>query len=270
MIDLDAYCARVGYDGARAPTLAALRALHLLQPQAIAFENLDPLLKRPVLLDPRSLGQKLLHEKRGGYCFEQNLLFAHVLRELGFKVTELAARVLWNVPPGVDTPRVHMLLLVDVGRQRYLADVGFGGNVLTSPLLLDMGGEQATPHEPFQVVKDGERYVLQFRLREEWVKLYRFDLSEQVQADHEQGNWFVSTHPRSIFVNGLLAARAEPDKRYTLGNNVLSVHRLGGGTEKNVLKSAAELRDALADLFKIRLAGLDGLDPALARLAALP
>jgi N-hydroxyarylamine O-acetyltransferase len=266
MIDLDAYCARVGYDGPRTTTLETLRALHLLQPQAIAFENLDPLLKRPVRLDPASLEEKLLHNGRGGYCYEQNLLFAHALRALGFQVNEHAARVLWNVPAGVNTPRVHMLLLVDLGGERYLADVGFGGNVLTAPLLLNSTAEQETPHEPFQLRKDGDRYLLQFKMRGEWVKLYRFDLSEQMQADHEQGNWFVSTHPHSIFVNGLLGARAEPDRRYALANNVLSVHRLDGGSEKRTL-SAPELRDALGDLFKVRLADLEGLDATLERLA---
>ena len=140
MIDLDAYCRRVGYDGPRTATLETLRALHLLQPQAIAFENLDPLLGRPVLLDAASLERKLLHEGRGGYCYEQNLLFAHVLRALGFNVSEHAARVLWNVPDGVKTPRSHMLLIVDLDGERYLTDVGFGGNVLTAPLLLNDAG----------------------------------------------------------------------------------------------------------------------------------
>jgi N-hydroxyarylamine O-acetyltransferase len=266
MIDLNAYCTRIGYDGPRTPTLETLRELHLLQPQAIAFENLDPLLKRPVRLDAASLEQKMLHGGRGGYCFEQNLLFAHVLRAIGFNVTELAARVLWNVPPGVSTPRVHMLLAVDVDGQRYLTDAGFGGNVLTGPLLLDALQEQATPHESFQVLKDDDKYILQFKMRGDWVKLYRFDLSEQLLTDHEQGNWFVSTHPHSIFVNGLLAARAEPGRRYALGNNELSVHILNGASEKRTLKTVGEMRDALTDLFKLRLAGLDGLDAALARL----
>jgi N-hydroxyarylamine O-acetyltransferase len=153
VIDLAAYFVRIGYDGARIPTLETLRELHRLQPQAIAFENLDPLLKRPVRLDAPSLEEKMVHGGRGGYCFEQNILFAHALRAIGFKVTELAARVLWNVPAGVTTPRVHMLLLVDIDGQRYLTDAGFGGNVLTSPLLLDSTQEQATPHEPFQVLK---------------------------------------------------------------------------------------------------------------------
>ena len=105
MIDLDAYCARLGYDGPRDASLKTLHDLHYLHPQAIAFENLDPLLGRPVKLDPASLQAKLVAGGRGGYCFEHNTLFAGVLRTLGFKVQEATARVRWSVPPGVGTPR---------------------------------------------------------------------------------------------------------------------------------------------------------------------
>ena len=266
-IDLDAYFARIDYAGGRSATLDTLKALHLLQPQAIAFENLDPLRGRPVRLDAQAIERKLIHDGRGGYCYEQNLLFAHALRAMGFAVSEHAARVLWQVPAGVQTPRVHMLLVVDLDGERYLVDAGFGGNVLTAPLLLNSVAEQETPHEPFQVLREGDHYTLQFRLQDRWMKLYRFDLSEQLQSDHEQGSWFVSTHPQSIFVNGLMGARAEGDRRYALANNTLSVHRKDG-SEKRVLRSVAELRDALTDLFRVRIAGLDGLDTALARLTA--
>jgi N-hydroxyarylamine O-acetyltransferase len=269
-VDLDAYFKRIGYDGPGTSTLETLRELHRLRPQAIALENLDPLLKRPVKLDPEMLDQKLVRSDRGGYCYEQNLLFGHILRALGFAVTNLATRVLWAVPPGVHTARDHMLLRVDLDGEPYLVDVGFGGNVLTVPLRLESTEEQATPHEPFQVFKEGDRYTVRFKLRGDWAKHYRFDLSEQLQAGHEQGNWFVSTHPNSIFVNGLMAARAEPDRHYAMRNHELSIHKLAGGTKKRVLKTAPEMRDALVDLFKVRLDGLHGLDSALARLADGP
>ncbi|MGH7057165.1 MAG: arylamine N-acetyltransferase, partial [Acetobacteraceae bacterium] len=81
--DLAAYFARIGYDGAREPTFATLAALHALHPAAIPFENLDSLLGRPVPLDLASLQAKLVGERRGGYCFEQNTLLAAVLGALG-------------------------------------------------------------------------------------------------------------------------------------------------------------------------------------------
>jgi N-hydroxyarylamine O-acetyltransferase len=267
-IDLDSYFKRVGFDGKRKPTLATLRALHRLHPQSIAFENLDPLLKRPVKLDPASLQAKLVNGGRGGYCFEQNLLFAHVLRALGFTVGEATARVRWTVPPGVTTPRVHAALIVEAEGDAYLVDVGFGGNVLTGPLLLASRDEQTTPHEPFRLVAEDHRLVIEAKLNGTWMPLYATDLAESVPADYELGNWFTSAHPNSIFVNGLMAARAEPDRRYALRNNELAIHELRNGTKRQTLRSAPEMRDALGDLFKVRLDGLDGLDEALTRLSA--
>ncbi len=72
MIDLDAYFRRIGFAGAAGPNRPTLDALHRLHPQAIAFENLDPLLGQPVRLDAAALEDKLVRSGRGGYCYEQN------------------------------------------------------------------------------------------------------------------------------------------------------------------------------------------------------
>lgn len=264
-IDLDAYMARIGYDGPRDNSLSTLRRLHELHPSAIPFENLDPLLKRPVKLDLASLQAKLVDGGRGGYCFEHNTLFAAALRALGFSVEESTARVRWNVPAGVTAPRTHCLLFVEAEGERYLADVGFGGNVLTAPLHLSARSEQATPHERFRLVEEGSRVVQEAQFNGQWAALYAFDAAETHTIDYELGSWFASTHPNSIFVNGLLGARAVPGKRYALANNMLTVHHMNGGSDKRAL-GAAELRDALTDLFDINLDGLHGLDDALARL----
>ena len=102
MIDLDAYFARIGYDGPRTPTLETLRALHLLHPAAIAFEAIDVLLDRGIDLDPAAVDAKLITAGRGGYCYEQNGLFKRVLTALGFEVEGLIARVQWGAP--AETP----------------------------------------------------------------------------------------------------------------------------------------------------------------------
>ena len=104
--DLGAYFARIGYDGPATPRLETLREIHRLHPQAIAFENLNPLLHWPVPLDMQSLQQKLVTQRRGGYCYEHNLLLKHALERIGFRVAGLAARVLWNQSGGRD-PAAH-------------------------------------------------------------------------------------------------------------------------------------------------------------------
>lgn len=267
-IDLDAYFRRIGYDGPRDNSLATLRRLHELHPQSIPFENLDPLLGRPVRLDLASLQDKLVQGGRGGYCFEHNSLFAAVLRALGYTLREATARVRWGVPEGVRMPRTHCLLFVEAEGGRYLTDVGFGGNVLTGPLVLETRDAQATPHEEFRLVDEANGIVVQeAKIGDQWMQTYAFDFTDTHPADYEVGNWYTSAHPNSIFVNGLLGARAEAGRRYGLRDNQLAIHTVGGDTEKTTLKSAGELRDVLTDLFKLRLDGLAGLDDKLARLA---
>ncbi len=207
-IDLDAYFERIGHGGGRTPVLDTLRAIHLRHPQSIPFENLNPLLGRPVRLDAQSLQKKLVFDGRGGYCFEQNLLLSHALKGLGFRVVELAARVLWNTPEGVVRPRSHMLLLVHLEDGAYIADVGFGGLTLTAPLRLQADIEQATPHEPFRLIEQGQEFVLQALIGDAWRPLYRFGLQEQLLPDYEVTSWYLSNHPESQFVTTLMVGQA--------------------------------------------------------------
>jgi N-hydroxyarylamine O-acetyltransferase len=206
-IDLNAYFQRIGYAGPRTPTLDTLRAIHARHPETIPFENLNPLFRWPVRLDAASLEQKLVRDGRGGYCFEHNLLLGHVLTALGFSVTFLAARVLWNAPEGAVRPRSHAALLVEIDGQRYVADVGFGGQTLTGPLRLELDVEQATPHEPFRLVRAGDEFVMLSKILGEWKTLYSFDLQPQHLPDYEVSSWYLCHHPDSHFLHGLMAAR---------------------------------------------------------------
>jgi N-hydroxyarylamine O-acetyltransferase len=142
-----------------------------------------------VRLDIQSLQQKLVRDRRGGYCFEQNLLLSHALKALGFEVTELAARVLWNAAEETITPRGHMLLLVDLDDRAYVVDAGFGGLTLTGPLRLEPDIEQATPHERFRLSREGPSFVMWAKTKGTLKALYRFDLQEQFLPDHEVTNW---------------------------------------------------------------------------------
>lgn len=249
--DIDSYFQRIGFSGdSCAPTLDTLRAIHVLHPQAIPFENLDPLLEWPLRLDAASLEQKLVTEGRGGYCFEHNLLFSQVLKTLGFKVVQLAARA--HLENDL-TARTHMLLLVELDEGTYIADVGYGGQTLTAPLRLEAETEQITPHEPFRLLRMGAEFDLQIKVQERWKPLYRFDLQEQLLMDYEVYNWYTSTHPDSLFVNHLIAARSHPGGRYTLRNGELAAHRLNGETARRGLTSAEELRQALENTFLVNL-----------------
>src|ERR1051325_3837174 len=106
---LQAYFARIGYNGPREATLAAPSGLAAPHATSIPFENIDVLLGRGAKLDSEALFDKVVERRRGGYCFEHNSLLLHVLESLGFAAEGLAARVLWNKPPPTPGPAPPML-----------------------------------------------------------------------------------------------------------------------------------------------------------------
>lgn len=265
-IDLDAYFARIGYRGPREATLPVLRELHDLHPRAIAFENLDSFLGRPVRLDLLSLEEKLIRSRRGGYCFEQNLYLWKVLTALGFNVSGLAARVLWNQPEETINPRSHMLLRIELDGATWLADVGFGGVTLTAPLLLAPGKTQETPHEPWRIVPTGEHLRLQVEIAGEWRTVFRFDMVEHLEVDYAVSNWFVSTNPSSHFVTSIMAARALLGGRLALKNDRMTVREIGGPSRQAHFASGAELRAIFASEFGIDVPEPDRFDQRFAAL----
>ena len=161
-----------------------------------------------------------------------------------------------------------MLLLVHFAQGDYIADVGFGGLTLTSPLAFAAGVEQETPLEPHRLVAQGNAYRLEARVAGEWQALYVFDLNEQHLADYEVSNWYLCNHPRSQFVTGVLAARAAPGRRYALRNTRLAIHHAGGETERRFLTAVDEYRSTLETTFAIRLPDSPLLDARLAQMIA--
>ena len=264
-LDLDDYFRRIGYDGPRAATHEALRALHRLHPKAIPFENLDPLLGRPVRLDISSLQEKLVRSRRGGFCYEHNLLFWAVLERLGFQVSGLAARVLMNGPRDAVTPRSHMLLRIELDSETWLADVGFGGLTQTAPLRLATAAEQETPHEPFRLQELDGDFLVEAFAGGQWRALYRFDLSRQHPVDYAASSYFLSTSPDSHFRGGLICARADAGRRFALRGNRLAVHSPHDPTEHRFLGSAAEIVDTLDTVFHIDLPDFQSFRQRLAQ-----
>jgi N-hydroxyarylamine O-acetyltransferase len=266
--DLDAYFARLGYDGPAQPRLRTLQRLHALHAEKIPFENLSPFLGEPVRLDLESLQDKLLRRGRGGWCFEQNLLLSYMLEEIGFDVVRLAARVRMNVPPERTTPRSHMLLRVRLPEGDYIADVGFGGLTLSSPLKLEAGVEQATRLEPNRLVDEDGAFRLEARIGDEWRALYVFDLARQQVADYEVSNWYLCTHPESLFLKMAVAARCEPSRRLTLRGVRYSEHYPDGRAEKGDIRSVAEWREVVQGRFGIQVPEAPNLEEKLQRMIA--
>ena len=251
------------------PDLATLRALVAAHVAAIPYENINPFLGLPVDLGLAAVERKLVHDRRGGYCFEQNLLLGEALRAIGFDVTNLAARVLWNQPEDAITARSHMLLRVELEDRSWLVDVGFGGMTLTGALQLKPRMEQATPHEPFRLLVCEGDWYMQSRLPAGWKTLYRFDLQLQYPIDYRASNYFLSTHPDSHFVTGLTAARAEPGRRLALRNREFASYPTHGESTRRTLRSATEILQVLENEFLIRLPVHPELDHRLDSLPAM-
>lgn len=262
------YFKRTGYDGTLSPGLETLYSLHRRHIQAIPFENLNPLLGLPVRLDMDSIMQKLVYGGRGGYCFENNLLFRDVLLTLGFRVKGLEARVISSIADVHTMRRTHMVLLVSVGNEKYTTDVGYGGLNPALPLIFRPGIEQASSFERYRFMEEQGNFNLQVNTGSEWKYMYSLDLQEQYPIDYELANWYVSTSPDSKFTKNLIVSRRGKGGRSTLKNNVLSTYDFGGDTRQVHLATVDEMKAALTGIFDINISHLPGLDAKLERLIA--
>jgi N-hydroxyarylamine O-acetyltransferase len=201
MFDLDAYLERIGLSGR--PAIAEIHRAHVT---SIPFENLDSQRGLPVSLDAHDLQRKLVAERRGGYCFEQNLLLMGALQALGAEVEPMLARVRWGAPPGTVRPAGHLVLRVRHEGATSLADVGFGAGAPFEPLPFAVGEESEQAGWRFQLVEDREELVLQLADDDGWSDLYGFIPKPVPVVDIEISNWWVCSHPRSPFVTGLLVS----------------------------------------------------------------
>ena len=253
-VDLKAYFERIRWKGGEQPPpdLATLRALHLAHALAIPFENLDIQLGRPVRLDLPTLQAKLVGARRGGYCFEQNALLAGALETLGYQVTRLCARVRMGRPASAGVPpRTHMILRVELPEGPYLADVGFGGDELLYPMPMVDGVRVDQEAWCYELVREGDVWVVRSRQPEGWIDLYGFTMDVQHPIDYEVANHYTSTHPQSRFVQALIVQRAAVDVRYLVRNREYEEVRPDGRTTRT-LASADELLAVLDETFGLR------------------
>lgn len=227
MPDLDAYCRRIHYSGPREATLSTLHAILQGHASSIPFENLDVLLGRPIQLEPEALEQKLVHDRRGGYCFEQNGFLLLVLQQLGFAVTPLSARVRQGRERSFTPPRTHLFLKVDIDGVGYVADVGVGSASLSGAIQIDCDDVQPTPHEPRRLLREDGRRFHQIKLGDDWTDVYEFTGEEMPFIDRQVANWWTSTNPGSKFRQNLMCARTGPEgTRFSILNDEFT-HRRG-------------------------------------------
>jgi N-hydroxyarylamine O-acetyltransferase len=234
-VDLSSYLKRINYSGPLTPTAEALRQLQLAHLRSVPFENLSIHSGEPIILNDRSLFEKIVTRRRGGFCYELNGLFAALLRELGFEVTMLSAEVA-NAQGELGPEFDHMTLLVALS-DRWLVDVGFGDS-FREPLLLDHRTEQLQSGDAYRIDAAKDYLFLMRRVGTgEWKTQYRFTLQPHVYDDYADMCRYHQTSPESHFTQRRICSRATADGRVTLSDMRLI-------TTKGLEKQERELADS--------------------------
>ena len=257
MLDFDAYLRRIGLNTADKPTWQAVHRAHAT---TIPFENLDSHRGIPISLEQADLERKLVASRRGGYCFEHNLLLASALEHMGLGVEPMLARVRAGGAPRERRPATHLVLRVtDRDGRQWHADVGFGLGTLLDPIPFGPAGVCEQSGWSFQVVKDGDELVLQARGPEGWTDVYSFPPHPAFRIDIEVSNWWVCTYPASPFVSGLIVAVSHDDGRrealHDFSGSLLALACSPDGTEGTEAQ-----REAVPSLLARRF-GLAGFGP---------
>lgn len=253
-LDLESYLHRIGYEGALTPNGQTLRLLHRAHIATIPFENLDVILGRGISVELADIQTKLVYRRRGGYCYEHNLLFAAVLQRIGYRVTRVLART--GDPTVQPRPRSHLVLLVTSDDGRWLADVGFGSGLL-DPLELAEASAVRQGEWTVQLMRGADN---EWRLRElrndAWETLYTFPEEPAYQVDLEMANHNTSTHPKSPFVQRpILVAKDESTVRSLIGRT-FSVAGANAATREEGVDEV-QFGELLRDTFRLRLPATD-------------
>lgn len=250
--NLDSYFERVCWGGSATPTYETLAGLLHAHMSSIPFENFDVLLGRAVRLDLDAIQTKLIHNRRGGYCFEHGTLFAAVLEQIGFRPVRHQARVVMHMAR-TEAPCTHMFLTVPLGSATFVVDPGFGALAPRLPVpLIESSNAGIPPEEAHWMVKEKKYWLLRTRTKQLAIDCWATLLEEESSADFEVANHYTSTHPNSAFVNRVLARAWTPAGRVTLSNRKVTIWR-DGQPHSSLLSDRSALYTVLAEHFGIDL-----------------
>lgn len=260
-MNIKAYLERISYPlnyrRSLAPDAETLRGLQVAHLLAVPFENLSIHAGHPIVLEDEALFTKIVENRRGGFCYEANGLFAALLRALGFEVGMLSAEVAnaeGEFGPNFD----HMTLMVSPTvslPQRWLVDVGFGDS-FREPLLLDERGEQEQGSRAYRILSDDPHFVLMQRDEgDQWKAQYRFTLQTYTYADYAEMCRYHQTSPQSHFTRSRICSRATEEGRITLSDMRFITASKSAGRRERTLTSEEEYAAILRDQFGIVMAG---------------
>jgi N-hydroxyarylamine O-acetyltransferase len=259
-LELSAYLHRIRFDGSVQPDLATLRAIHRAHQYAIPFENLDVLLRRPLVIDLEANYDKIVRRRRGGWCYEMNGVMEWALKEIGFEVMRICAGVM-RMRTGDAQLGNHLCLLVRLD-QPYLVDVGFGGS-LTEPLPLRASERDDRPYR-LGLSEPGESYWRFAEIAHGDGDAFSFDfrVAPADEALLARKCQFLQSDPTSPFIQNLVVQRRTTDTHLSLRGRVLAtIHSTR--VDKKLLNSADELVATLRDNFDLDTPEAATLWPAI-------
>jgi N-hydroxyarylamine O-acetyltransferase len=266
--DQNAWLERIGYTGSLAPTLETLNRLIFAHAHAISFETLDIMLGRPPKLDLTTLQAKMIAGRRGGYCFEQNMLFRAALHSLGYRITSLQGRVIRGLAIDAPRPAIHMLLQVELPEGLFLRTLASAIFAPTCALSLKPLVEQETPHEAMRFIDIGGELTLQTRLKHGWEHIYRVMPYPRYDGEYEITNWYTGTHPETPYQGNIIVAKPGPDRtRITMYNARVTVRDAEGRAHKRWLANDSEYHDVLRGEFGLNMSDQD-IDQCVAIMKA--
>lgn len=250
-----AWRARLGLGPARPPTLAELRRILKAHHEALPFENLDPVTGTLPSLAPQALLDKLVRQRRGGYCFELNGLLALGLAASGFAPRLVMARVLWNrTAPG---PLTHCLIAVPLDGATWYLDGGFGAPGPVAPFRAGVARTSVQDGVGFRLGADPGLGNLLSRkaVGGEWEPLYAFQDTGSTATEEElaAGNQLAATGPDSPFTRRIVVSRAAGRRRLVLDAGSLTVQEGGQPVEAREVATDADFAAALRGHFALAL-----------------
>lgn len=246
------YLQRINYQGSTDVSYETLRVLHRAHLLAISYENLDIHYGKTLPLDEAYFYEKVVTQRRGGWCYEMNGLFAWALRELGFEVTLLAGTVS-RATDGADAEGNHLCLLVTL-EQPYLADVGFGNGLLEPIPLVE--GEFTQGYLTYGLHHDGERW--QFTNSIYGGIGFDFTLQPYVLEDFAARCHYLQSSPASGFVRLTVCHRFTPEGFVTLRGATLRTITEAGAQER-IITTHADYLATLTDVFDLPLPNTEPL-----------
>lgn len=251
--DIQNYYDRINWHPGNESPLEKLRLVHFKHITNIPFENLDVYNKKTIAVDPDSVYEKLVINKRGGYCFEMNSLLHSALKAMGYDIKPYLARIaLGEFGFG---PYTHRINIVELEGERYILDVGYGGNCFAFPVKLEEGLEQKQLWMSYRVVRsDAVDYCVQIYQDGKYVDMLGFNDRPAVQMDFDIGNFYTNKHPSSFFRDHIMCAIYTENGKNTLFDNNLTI-REGDNITTEVLEKE-ELIPALKQYFKLDAEGL--------------